>query len=150
MPSALRPQEARGGSDARRRLGIVRSWRAGRERRRRARLVSERERRSVAQGMRRVCRAAADQEPGVTWSVLLRSRAVRLRSELLEVAALLERAEDPDWASVAALRELLRDGGTSPLYNPAVDPLRLEVILDCARAGLQAREDLRSASRAWP
>jgi hypothetical protein len=125
-------------------------WRARRARRRRARLVSERERRSLAQGLRAVCKAAADQTPGVTWSVLLRSRAVPLRAELLELAAMLERAQDPDWACVAALRELLRDGARSPLYNPALDPRQLAVILGQTRASLQAREDLSGAFRPWP
>lgn len=131
------------GDDAGRRHAVVRSWLAGRKRRRRARLVSARERRALAQGMRAVCRAAARETPD-RWRVLLCSRAAPFRSEMLEVAALLEQARDPDWACVAALRELLRDGRTSPLYNPAIDPRHLGVILDRARACLQEREPLSS------
>jgi hypothetical protein len=138
MPTAPRSQDMVGdGDDAGRRYGAVRSWWTGRKRRRRARLVTVRQRRALAQEMRAVCRAAARDAPD-TWKVLLRARAMRYRSDLLEVAALLEQAEHPDWACVAALRELLRDGRTSPLYNPAVDPRHLGVILGRARAGLQA------------
>lgn len=118
-----------------------RDWRAVRAARRRSRLVSARRRRALAQAMRAVAKAAADHTPPNRWEVLLRSRAAPLRAELLEVAAMLERAQDPDWACVAALRDLLRDGATSPLYNPAVEAQELAAVLGRARENLAARED---------
>jgi hypothetical protein len=122
---------------AKRPAKFLRAWREQRAAHRRATLVSARHRRALAQGMRAVARAAADQGPPSTWAVLLRSRAVPLRTELLEVAAMVERAQQPDVACMAALRRLLQDGGTSPLYNPAIDPRELAETLDYVRRGLE-------------
>jgi class 3 adenylate cyclase len=68
-------------------------------------------------------------------SVLLRFRAAAVRSELLEIAALLERARDPDPACVVALRELLANGD-SPLYHPGIPAAQLLATLDYVRTGL--------------
>jgi hypothetical protein len=122
---------------AKRPAKFLQAWRERRAAHRRAALVSARHRRALAQGMRAVARAAADQSPPSTWGVLLRSRAVPLRSELLEVAAMVERAQEPDVACMAALRSVLRDGGTSPLYNPAIDPRELAETLDYVRRELE-------------
>jgi hypothetical protein len=116
---------------------FLQAWRERRAAHRRAALVSARHRRALAQGMRAVARAAADQRPPSTWAVLLRSRAVPVRTELLEVAAMVERAQQPDVACMAALRSLLRDGRTSPLYNPAIDPRELAETLDYVRRELE-------------
>jgi hypothetical protein len=121
---------------ARRPSQLLQSWRERRAAHRRAMLVSARHRRALAQGIRAVARAAADQTPPSRWGVLLRARAVPLRKELLEVAAMVERAQQPDVACIAALRSLLRDGGTSPLYNPSIDPRELAATLDYVRRGL--------------
>jgi hypothetical protein len=115
----------------------LRSWRERRAAHRRATLVNARHRRALAQGMRAIARAAADQRPPSRWGVLLRSRAVPLRRELLEVAAMVERSQQPDVACMAALRSLLRDGSTSPLYNPAIDPRVLAETLDYVRRALE-------------
>jgi len=120
-----------------RRSQLLQSWRVERAAHRRATLVSARHRHALAQGIRAVARAAADQSPPSRWEVLLRSRAVPLRAELLEVAAMVERAQQPDVACIAALRSLLRDGGRSPLYNPSVDPRELAATLDYVRGGLE-------------
>lgn len=117
--------------------GFLQAWRERRAAHRRAALVSARHRRALAQGMRAVARAAAGRSPPPTWAILLRSRAVPLRAELLEVAAMVERAQQPDVACMAALSSLLRDGGTSPLYNPAIDPRELAETLDYVRRGLE-------------
>jgi len=45
---------------------------------------------------------------------LLQYRAAAVRSELLEIAAALEHAHDPDQACAATLRELLATGATTP------------------------------------
>jgi hypothetical protein len=50
---------------------------------------------------------------------------------------MVERAQRPDVACVAALRSLLRDGGISPLYNPAIDPRELADTLEYVRRGLE-------------
>ena len=120
-----------------RRSPLLQFWRERRAARRRAMLVSARHRRALAQGLRAVARAAADQTPPSRWGVLLRSRAVPLREELLEVAAMVERAQQPDAACIAAVRSLLRDGGTSPLYNPSIDPRELAAMLDYVRRALE-------------
>jgi hypothetical protein len=106
-------------------------------------LVSARHRRALAQGIRAVARAAADQSPPSRWGLLLRSRAASVRTELLEVAAIVERAQQPDVACIEALRSLLRDGGMSPLYNPSVDPGDLPATVDCVRRGLEPAEPSR-------
>jgi len=124
-------------SPARRPSQLLRSWRERRTAHQRATLVSARHRRALAQGIRAVAKAAADQSPPSRWGVLLRSRAVPLRTELLEIAAMVERAQQPDVACIAALSSLLRDGGTSPLYNPAIDPRELGATLDYVRRGLE-------------
>lgn len=116
---------------------LLQSCRERRAAQRRARLVSARHRRALAQGIRAVARAAADQSPPSRWGVLLRSRAVPVRTELLEVAAMVERAPQPDVACIEALGRLLRDGGMSPLYNPALDPRELAAALDYVRSGLE-------------
>jgi hypothetical protein len=67
---------------------------------------------------------------------LLGYRAAAARNELLEIAALLEHAYDPDSASVATLRHLLTHD-TSPLYDPSVDPAALRAALTEVRRGLR-------------
>jgi hypothetical protein len=133
---------------ARRPSQLLQSWREQRATSRRATSVSVRHRRALAQGMRAVARAASDHRPPPRWGVLLRHRAVPLRMELLEVAAMVERAQEPDVACIAALDSLLRDGGTSPLYNPAIDPRELAQTLNDVRSGLEPDAPSRvSASR---
>ncbi len=68
--------------------------------------------------------------------MLLYYRAAAVRADLLEIAALLEHAHDPDPGSVAALRDLLR-GERSPLFDAAVAASELRATLDRARAALR-------------
>jgi hypothetical protein len=58
-----------------------------------------------------------------------------VRTDLLEIAALLEQVDDPDPASVNAIHELLADGG-GPLYNPTVQVSELHATLHDIGAGL--------------
>jgi hypothetical protein len=125
---------------------LLQSCRERRAAHRRARLVGARHRRALAQGVRAVARAAADQSPPSRWGVLLRSRAVPVRTELLEVAAMVERAHQPDVACIEALGRLLQDGGMSPLYNPAVDPRELAATLDYVRSGLEPAAPSRATA----
>jgi hypothetical protein len=104
---------------------------------RRARLVSLRSRRRFAQWLRHTARDANDRSPiRRRHDVLLHSRATAVRTDLLEIAALLEQAHDPDLDCVLAIRELLANGD-SPLYTPGVHIPNLHTTLDCIRALLE-------------
>jgi hypothetical protein len=67
---------------------------------------------------------------------LLHYRAAAVRTELLELAAILEHAQDPDRASVAELRDLLSNSCDSPLYNAKIPAAELGKALQRIRAGL--------------
>ena len=105
------------------------------EHHRRTRLAGPRTRHSLAHASRR----AAD--PTKPPSLLrprrrvLRYRAAAVRLELLEIAALLEHAQNPDPSRVRAVRELLRDR-TSPLHDAAVDVAELRTTLEDLRQAL--------------
>jgi hypothetical protein len=66
---------------------------------------------------------------------VLRYRAAAVRRELVEIAALLEHASNPDPGPVLAARELLR-GRASPLYDVAVDVAELRTTLEALRTAL--------------
>jgi hypothetical protein len=69
--------------------------------------------------------------------VLLHYRAAAVRTDLLEIAALLEQANNPDPACITVLHHLLaNDTADSPLYNPETSFTELEAILAKVRAGL--------------
>jgi hypothetical protein len=59
-----------------------------------------------------------------------------VRSDLLEIAALLEHTHDPDPARVAALHNLLANGCDSPLYNTDIHISELHATLHYVRSGL--------------
>ena len=134
QPSSPAP----GAATARPRRGdIARRWRDWRERRKLAAPVSPRSRRMLARQLRRT--AAEVRTPrsgGPADRVVLHYRVAAVRSDLLDIAALLEHAHDPDPECITALHDLLR-AAASPLYDPDVDPAQLSATLDHARAGLQ-------------
>jgi hypothetical protein len=108
----------------------------------RERLVSTRARRALADGLRRT--AAPTQPPRrFDCCPVLLDRVQAVRAELLELAAALEQANDPDPASVALIHELLTNG-CSPLYNPNLPADDLRATLNRAHAGL-ATEHRRSS-----
>jgi hypothetical protein len=72
------------------------------------------------------------------FEVLLHDRVAAVRTDLLEIAALLEHAVLPDPACVADLRRLVSDGCGSPLYNRDVHPSELRATLYYVRARLAA------------
>ena len=101
---------------------------------RRRRLVSARNRRKLADGLRRT--AAAEQPPRrFDCCPVLADRVAAVRYELLLLADALEHNPDPDPASVALIRELLTSG-CSPLYNANVPAADLHATLARASAEL--------------
>jgi hypothetical protein len=100
----------------------------------------DRQRIRLVGGLRSVARRANTRPRASRYEVLLCERASTVRPQLLEVAASLERAADPEPDTLEALRSLLTDGCTSPLYNPEVPAAHLLTILDRVQAELDARE----------
>ena len=129
--------------------GIVQRSREHLAARKRARLVSPRSRRRLAQWLRRTAKNANDRNPiRRRHDVLLHYRAAAVRADLLEIAALLEQARDPDPDCVVAIRELLASGD-SPLFHPGVHISELYASLRAIRAGLGTHAGHRSLARDW-
>jgi hypothetical protein len=98
----------------------------------RRRLVSARNRRKLADGLRRT--AAAEQPPRrFDCCPVLADRVAGARYDLLLLADALEHSTDPDPASVELIRELLTNG-CSPLYNANVPAQNLHATLTRASA----------------
>jgi hypothetical protein len=115
---------------------ILDRWQARRAERKKVRLTSARNRRVLAKWLRRTANHKIDPDPiRRRHDVLLHYRAAAVRTDLLEIAALIERAENPDPDCVAALRNLLLNGD-SPLYHPGVPVSELYATLDHVRSGL--------------
>lgn len=70
---------------------------------------------------------------------LIPERVVAVRSDLIEIAELLDQLEHPDPRCTAQLRQLLRDGCDSPLYNPELHLSELNAALYSVKARLAAR-----------
>ncbi len=103
----------------------------------RRRLQSTRNRRALADGLRRT--AAPNQPPRrFDCCPVLPDRVAAVRHELLEIADALEQIIDPDPTSVALIHELIANG-CSPLYNANVPPENLHATLTRARAGIAAQ-----------
>jgi hypothetical protein len=135
-------------SPATRNQGIVERWSMRRADRRFARLLSPRSRRALAQALRATADDTSDRnrrglDAGATarwcWSPLLHYRTAAVRTELLEIAALLEHASDPDPACVQEIHELLTNGN-SPLYHRSVHVSELYATLYYLRARLLAEQ----------
>jgi hypothetical protein len=119
------------------REGIASRWRAHHAERRQARLISPRNRRVLARWLRRTANRTTDPHPCARRrEALLDYRAAAVRTELLEIAVLIEHTHDPSPARVAALRNLLANGCDSPLYNPDIHISELYATLDYIRSGL--------------
>ncbi len=100
--------------------------------------------RRVVDGLRSVARQAGSEARQPRFGVLLGERAALVRGELLEVAALLEAAADPDPGVVAELYRLLTDGCSSPLYNRDVHISELQAALYYARLHLSPPQGNRN------
>jgi hypothetical protein len=61
--------------------------------------------------------------------LFLVDRVAAARPQLLEIAALLEQAGDPDPVAVKMLKRLLTDGCESPLYVRGIHPSELSATL---------------------
>ena len=116
---------------------------AGRLSRRR----DDRRRLSLVADLRGIARRAGTASRPRQFDVLLRNRAALVRPQLLQVAATLERVNDPDPETLRTLRRLLTDGCASPLFNAGVPTGVLTSALDRVRLELEAREarDAREA-----
>jgi hypothetical protein len=116
--------------------GLLQRFAERRAEHRRRALVSPRRRRRYAQWLRRTAHDANECNPiRRRDDVLLHYRAAAVRTDLLEIAVLLEQAHDPDVGCVVAVRELLANG-ESPLYHPGVHVSELYRTLDSIRARL--------------
>jgi hypothetical protein len=119
-------------------LGLRERWRQRR---------AEHRRRVIVQWLRRTANQAGQRDPiARRRQPLLHYRAAAVRSDLLEIAAALERAPNPAPASVATLGELLANGCDSPLYNPDIHVSELRATLDRVRAGLWGQDSPRPAA----
>jgi hypothetical protein len=99
---------------------------------RRGARVSRRRQRQVANGLYSVARQAAPTARRRRHELILLSRAALVRTELLEIAALLRRSTEPDPECIAELHRLLTCGCDSPLLNPAVPTHALRQTLNRA------------------
>jgi hypothetical protein len=111
------------------------------ERHARARLAGPRARRVLAHALRQTADPTERLNDLRPRRPLLRYRAAAVRLELLEIAALLEHAQNPDPDPVRAVRELLQDR-TSPLYDATVDIAELRTTLEDLRQALGQRQSL--------
>jgi hypothetical protein len=109
--------------------------------RKRARLISPRHRRVIARWLRRTARHGHQHHPlARRRETLLHDRVAVVRDELLEIAAILEHASNPDPACIGELHELLANGCDSPLYNPDIHVSELQSTLHYLRVSLTASD----------
>jgi hypothetical protein len=126
---AHQPTQAGGTTTASRHS--IREW--WRERR------AEHRRRMIVSWLRRTADRSREPNPiARRRQPLLHYRVAAVRTELLEIAAALERAQNPAPASVETLRALLANGCDSPLYNPDIHVSELHATLHHVRAGFEA------------
>jgi hypothetical protein len=93
----------------------------------------------LARWLRRTANRASARDRFSRWpEPLLCERVTLVRSELLDLADMLERTEHPDADSVVALRDLLSNGCDSPLYNADLHPSELRAALYYIRLRLDS------------
>jgi hypothetical protein len=116
--------------------GIARRWRYRRERRKLARLLRPRSRRALVERLRRAASDPNDRHRKPAGpDGLLGDRAAAVRTDLLEIAALLEHAYNPDPACAREIHQLLASPD-SPLHDSDVHVSELYATLYYIRAGL--------------
>jgi hypothetical protein len=110
-------------------------------------LLGTRNRLTIARWLRRTANRTPGPDPlGRRRELLLCGRVALVRNDLLALADLLERTEDPDPDSVQALRALLRNGCDSPLYNADLHMSELRAALYYLRVGLGDTAVARAAT----
>jgi hypothetical protein len=112
--------------------GAVARWRSYATERKKRRLLSGRNRRRLVASLRR---AATYDSTESRRTVLLVDRVAAARNALLEIATVLEHADDLDPCWVSAIHRLLTDGCESPLYNRDVHVSELLATLYYLRGG---------------
>ena len=100
------------------------------------RRVTGRQRRRLVSWLRLTARRPRRDAGRYRCAVLLDDRVAGVRGDLLEIAAMLEWATDPDPECVAGLYRLLRDGCDSPLYNRDIHPSEMQTTLYYAKQTL--------------
>jgi hypothetical protein len=106
--------------------------------------TAARKRSVLARWLRRTANRRPERDPIARLrQPLLHERAAAVRSELLEIAAMLERAHHPDPDSIAALHTLLANGCDSPLYNSDIHVSELRATLYGVRGGLVTEAERR-------
>jgi hypothetical protein len=109
-----------------------------------ARLFTDRTRRRLVRSLRRLATRRPPRHAACRrFEVLLHERVALVRSDLLEIAALLEHERHPDPGCVVALHRLLADGCASPLYNHDIHPSELKYTLYYVRSRLGAAPSAR-------
>ena len=122
------PAEALSETAINTRVGTLERWRQYR---------AGRKRRVIVQWLRRTANRAHDTDPiRRRREALLHCRAAAVQTDLLEIAAMLERTHTPNPACVATLHEVLANGCDSPLYNAEMDISELHRVLNRVRSGL--------------
>jgi hypothetical protein len=136
FPEPVR-QPARAHTTTVERKGVASRWRAHRAERKQSRLISARSRRVLARWLRRTANRTIGPHPFARRrESLLAYRVAAVRTELLEIAALIEHTRSPDPGRVATIRDLLANGCASPLYNPDIHISELHATLHYIRSGL--------------
>jgi hypothetical protein len=108
--------------------GIPERWRQHR---------AGRERRMIVHWLRRTANHTAEPHPiARRRQALLHYRVAAVRTQLLEIAAILARTQHPDPGCLATLHELLANGCDSPLYNPDIHISELNATLYYIHTGL--------------
>lgn len=103
--------------------------------------------RMLARWLRRTVTCADEPDPVRRRHLpLLRDRVTAVRADLLEIAALLDRVDNPDGGILALLRALLTDGCDSPLYNDEIHTSELRATLYYIRRQLDATVPTRADS----
>lgn len=82
-----------------------------------------------------VRRAATYESAGSRYTVMLQDRVAAVRDELLEIALMLEHADDLDPSWVVTVRRLMTDGCASPLFNRDIHISELLATLFYLRRG---------------
>lgn len=130
-PPRRQPPQAPTGATITSGPGILERWRQRH---------AEQKRRVLARWLRRTAKRANDPDPiRRRREALLHYRAAAVRTELLELAAMLERAHEPDPACIVALHDLLANGCDSPLYNANIPICELHAAIHRVRSGLASQ-----------